>query len=151
MKNVGAFVLFDQPNLGLSAVTTPATETTPAVVSKTFSPAIVQDAFGEIKFYGDAFMLEVGLFVPPFSHNGLQSTSSWIPLDVANTAAVVAGAATVTLRDTGLQLKGYELDDHFEWRLGVFSGLRQPTNGNNPTAHNAPLISGKLQYQFFDP
>src|SRR5262249_8249162 len=33
----------------------------------------------------------------------------------------------------------------------VFSGLRQPTNGNNPTAHNAPLISGKLQYQFFDP
>jgi hypothetical protein len=151
LKGVSALVLFDQPNLGSATLAAAATETTAAVISKNFQPAIVQDAFGEVKFYGDAFMLEAGLMVVPFSHNGLQSTSSYIPLDVANTAAVLLGTATSVLRDTGFQLKGYELDDKLEWRLFVGSGLRQPAHDTAPIAHNAPRITAHVQYQFMDP
>ncbi len=150
MKGVGAFVLFDSPNLGRTTQTGAGTEMSPFVTSKNFSPAIVQDAFAEVKLAGDAFMLEAGLMVVPFSHNGLQSTSSYLPLDVANTAAVLVATSTSVLRDTGFQLKGYELDDHLEWRLFIGSGLRQPAHDTVPLAHNAPRVTGHVQYQILD-
>jgi len=142
------FVLFDTPNLG-KAVQTGTGDT--ATVSKGFTPAIVQDMWGEVKFLGDELMLEAGLMVVPFSHNGLQSTSSYLGLDVSNTAAVLAGTATSVLRDTGFQLKGYEMEDHLVFRLFVGSGLRQPANGSNPVAHNAPRVTGHVQYAILEP
>jgi len=147
-KDVGMFIMFDSPNLG-KAVQTGTGDT--ATVSKGFSPALVQDAFGEVKFAGDAFMLEAGLMDVPFSHNGLQATASYLALDLGNSAAVLVGTSTSILRDTGFQLKGYAFDDKFEWRLFTGSGLRQPANGDNPVAHNMPRVAAHLQYQFLDP
>lgn len=144
LKNVFALVLFDSPNLGQTTVL-PSGD-----VSKNFAPAVIADAFGELRVLGDAFMIEGGHMVIPFSHNGLQSTNSYLPLDVSNTAAVIAGAATAGVRDIGLQIKGYVIGERLEYRLGVFSGLRQPADGTDPPAHNAPRVTGHLQYQFFD-
>lgn len=147
-KDVGVFMLLDSPNLGrATAVGTGDT----ATVSKQFSPVIVQDAFGEVKFAGDAFMLEGGLMEVPFSHNGLQATTSYLTLDLGASAAVFVGTQTSILRDTGLQIKGYEFDDKFEWRMFVGQGLRQPANGDNAISHNMPRVSAHVQYQFFDP
>jgi hypothetical protein len=141
------FLMFDSPNLG-KAVQTGTGDT--ATVSKGFSPTIVQDVFGEVKFAGDAFMLEGGLMIVPFSHNGLQATTTYLALDIGSSAAVFAGTATSALRDTGFQLKGYAFDDKLEWRLFTGSGLRQPANGDNPVAHNTPRVAAHLQYQFLD-
>ncbi len=150
-KDVNAFILFDSPNLGRSTQTGAGTAESPFVVSRNFTPAIVQDAFGEVKFAGDAFMLEAGLMVWPFSHNGLQSTTSYLGLDVSQSVVNGAGTNTSVLRDTGLQLKGYELDDKLEFRLFVGAGLRQAAHGDAPLAHNGPRVTLHLQYQFFEP
>src|SRR5262249_11701476 len=142
------FVLFDTPNLG-KAVQTGTGDT--ATVNKGFSPAIVQDMWGEVKFLGDELMLEAGLMVVPFSHNGLQSTSSYLGLDASNTAAVLAGTATSVLRDTGFQLKGYEMDDKLQFRFFVGAGNRQPAHDDDPVAHNAPRVTGHVQYAILEP
>jgi hypothetical protein len=147
-KDVGMFIMFDSPNLG-KAVQTGMGDT--ATVSKGFAPTIVQDAFGEVKFAGDAFMLEAGLMDVPFSHNGLQATTTYLALDLSSSAAVLVATATSILRDTGFQLKGYAFADKFEWRLFTGSGLRQPARGDNPVAHNGPRVAGHVQYQFLDP
>ena len=147
VKNVSAFILFDSPNLGRTTVTGSGDT---LAVSKNFSPAIVQDAFAELKVAGDAFMIEGGLMVLPFSYNGLQSTTSYRVLDVSSTAAVLAGAATSAFRDVGLQFKGYLLDSKLEYRVGAFSGLRQGPDGADPAGHNPPRVAGRLHYQFFD-
>ena len=149
LKNLNGFFVLDSPNLGRT-VATPTGEGEPPVISKGFSPAIVQDLFAELKVSGDAFMIEGGLFIPSFSANGLQSTTSYRGLDVAATAAIVAQAGTSVLRDTGFQVKGYVLGEHLEYRLGVFSGRRQEPDGADPAGRNTPLVAGRLQYHLFD-
>ena len=146
--DLSVFVLFDTPNLG-RAVQTGTGDT--ATVSKGFSPAIVQDMWGELKLMGDQLILTAGLMVVPFSHNGLQSTSSYLGLDISNTAAVLVGTATSVLRDTGFQLKGYELDDHLVFRLFVGQGVRQPAHDDVPVSHNMPRITGHIQYAILEP
>jgi hypothetical protein len=94
-------------------------------------------------------MIEGGLMVIPFSHNELQSTTTFLTLDVGNTSTQTP--FTSGTRDTGFQVKGYVADDKLEYRLGVFAGNRQAANGTNPVGHNMPRITGKLQYQIFDP
>ncbi len=147
LKNLSAFFMVDSPNLGRTAVTTVGEDT---VVSKGFAPAVVQDLFATLKVAGDAFTIEGGLFIPGFSANGMQSTTGYRGLDVAAVAAVVAQTATSVLRDVGLQLKGYLVGDHLEYRLAVLSGLRQGADGADPAGRNAPLVSGRLQYHLFD-
>src|SRR5262249_58364170 len=66
-SDVTVFVLFDSPNLG-KALQTGTGDT--ATVSRQFTPAIVQDMWGEVKFLGDQLELEAGLMVVAFSHNG---------------------------------------------------------------------------------
>jgi hypothetical protein len=147
LKNLSGFFLLDSPNLGRTAVTTVGEDT---VVSKGFAPATVQDLFATLKVAGDAFTIEGGLFIPGFSANGMQSTTSFRGLDVAAVAAVVVQTATSVLRDVGLQAKGYLVGDHLEYRLAVVSGLRQGADGADPAGRNSPLVSGRLQYHLFD-
>jgi hypothetical protein len=168
-KEANVFFQLDAPRLGLgtlattlpvvnctttqNAMTMALTTTCASAVGKRFNAqdgggAIVQDAWGEIKLAGDAFMIEGGLMVIPFAHNELQSTTTFLTLDVSTVATQVP--FTSGTRDVGLQLKGYVADDKLEYRLGVFSGNRQATNGTNVLGHNMPRIAGKLQYQFFD-
>jgi len=168
-KDVNLWFQLDAPRLGTgttattlpvvtcstaqNATTMALTTTCASAVGKRFNAQdgggeLLQDAWGEIKFAGDAFMLELGLMVIPFSHNELQSTTTFLALDVSTVATQVP--FTSGTRDVGFQLKGYELDDKLEWRLGVFSGNRQATNGTNVLGHNMPRITGHLQYDFMD-
>lgn len=151
-KNFSIFLLFDSPNLGRGVAPVDAT----GAASKSFQPVvpsnnIMNDAFGEIKLADDAFMLEAGLMVKPFSHNGLQSTGNYIQLDISIPASLDAVTSTQVIRDLGFQLKGYVADDKLEYRIGAFQGLRQGPYGTNPISHNAPLIAGRLLYEIFDP
>lgn len=139
------YVLLDAPRIGTAVQS--GTAMAP-VVNKFGTGALVQDMFGEIKLYGDQFMLTAGLMFIPFSRHDLGSSTTRLGLDTAFTGALMPN--TSGSRDTGFQLKGYVLEDHLEYRVGVFSGARQVATGNNPVAHNAPRVTGYLQYNFLD-
>jgi hypothetical protein len=155
-KNFNMWFQFDMARAGQAtgACTTAGTPpVTTCTSTKTFSPAILQDAWGELKIAGDQFMLEAGLMIVPFSRNVLQSTTTFWTLDAANTSNLFAGpTATSATRDTGFQFKGYVLEDKLEYRVGLFSGIRQPQDATSGAGlgRNFFLISAYLQYNIFD-
>lgn len=113
----------------------------------------ILDAYGEVKFH-DAFILTAGQILVPVNRNTLQGTTTYLGLDIGNTsAATVAALQTQMLRDPGLQVKGTVLSDRFEYRLGVFSGIREAatTTPMSTQAEWGPRLSAYLQYNFLDP
>lgn len=161
MKNVSIWFQFDAPRIGgaLSnagvTVNPDGTATATSSIGKRFNAQdgggeLLQDAWAEIKLAGDAFMLEVGLMVIPFGRNELQSTTTFLTLDIGNTSALVPN--TSGTRDVGFELKGYLLDDHLEYRAGIFSGARQAASAADQHAlgHNFFRLTGLLQYDLFD-
>jgi hypothetical protein len=151
-KNVNAFFQLDVPRLGqaLAGGTADAPTATKRFNAQDGGGMIVQDAFGEVKLSDDDVMLEAGLMIVPFGHNELQSTLTFLTLDLSTVAALIPN--TSGTRDVGFQLKGYVADDKLEYRVGVFSGLRQPANATagNPVGHDFFRVAGHFQYQLFD-
>lgn len=124
----------DDPNLGKMAAGT-----------KTLTSGfIVQDAFLEYKI-SNAFRLDGGLMLVPFSRNTMQSTLSYYTLDISP-ITTVSNIVTDSsgLRDVGFQARGFFCDDHLTYRVGLFSGERIGV-GNNSLR-----TAGYLQYDFFD-
>jgi len=146
MKNITLYVLLESSSLGMA--------TGNPTNNKNFSPPQILDAWGEVKFH-DAFMLEGGLMIVPVSRNHVMATTTYLGLDTGNTTAVTLGALqTSVLRDVGFQAKGQLFDDHFEYRLGIFSGIRDAPTGTPQVevgAQNAPRFSGYFQYNFLEP
>ena len=149
---MSVFIILDAPRTGLATAggTTDAPTATKRFNAQDGGGEIVQDAWGEVKLVGDALMVEAGLMFIPFARHELGSATTRLTLDSGNTAFLVPN--TSGGRDIGLQLKGYLLEDHLEYRVGVFSGARQPVNAaeGNPIAHNFFRVSGYLQYDIFD-
>jgi hypothetical protein len=134
-KNVAFFVETDTPNLGK---TLPAGKNIPGTL-------IIQDAYVEVKV-NDAFAVDAGLMFIPFSRNFLQSAASLLPIDYgANTYVQSAPTQSSTGRDTGFQAKGYFLENHLEYRVGAFQGLR------DTASHGAFRYAGRVQYNVLDP
>lgn len=130
-KEISFFFETDDPKLGL----------TPKNLASGF---IIQDALMEWR-PTKVFQLVGGLMIVPFTRHGLQSTVSYMTLDISPIATVTN---TVTqssaLRDVGFEAKGFFFDDHLLYRVGEFSGERD-TNG-----HDSPRTTGYLQYDFFN-
>jgi hypothetical protein len=131
-KDINFFVETDDPKLGI----------TPKNLASGF---ILQDALLEWR-PTTQFQIVGGLMIVPFTRNGLQSTLSYLTLDVSPISTVTN---TVTqssaLRDMGFEAKGFFLKDHLLYRIGEYSGERD-TNG-----HNAPRTTGYVQYDFLSP
>jgi hypothetical protein len=86
-----------------------------------------------------------GLFIVPFTRNGLQSTLSYLTLDVSPLMTVNNSATqSSALRDLGFQFKGFFARERLQYRVGAFDGQRD-ANG-----HNSLRTTGYLQYDFFD-
>ena len=130
-KNISFFFETDDPKLGI----------TPKNLASGF---IIQDALMEWK-PSDHFQVDGGLFIIPFSRNGLQSTLSYMTLDVSPISTVTNSTTqSSALRDMGFQFKGFFANDRLQYRLGAFDGERD-ANG-----HNSLRTAGYLQYDFFD-
>jgi hypothetical protein len=130
-KDVSFFFETDDPKLGI----------TPKNLSAGF---IIQDALIEWR-PAKQLQLSGGLFIVPFTRNGLESTLSYLTLDLSPIAAVNNSATqSSALRDMGFQLKGFFAKDRLHYRIGAFDGLRD-ANG-----HNSLRTTGYLQYDFFD-
>ena len=91
------------------------------------------------------FNLAGGLIRVPTARDALESASSEFTIDFNTYAFMTSTALNGTAgRDTGVQLRGYFLDDRLEYRAAVVSGMRE--NGNR----NSFRKVGRLQYNFFD-
>jgi hypothetical protein len=150
-KDVSAFLQLDAPRLGQALAG--ANADSPA--TKRFNAqdgggSVLLDGWTEIKLVGEALMLEAGLMLIPFSRNELQSSTTFLTLDIAPTSQQIPN--TFGQRDVGFEVKGYLLRDHLEYRAGIFSGSRQAANAmeGNPIGHNLFRATGMLQYNLFD-
>lgn len=159
VKNVFFNFLFEAGNVG---------KADPSTGAKANNIPTVLDAYGQVKF-ADAFWLSAGNILMPLTRNGTQPTTTYLTLDTANIATTPAlQVNTFVLRDLGIQANGFFLDNHLEYRLGVFQGSRQaealtgarsatgacnpPTCFVNQTAgHNGPRVVGSLLFNFWDP
>lgn len=141
---IRAFMLIEGPNLG-RATGNPANP-------KNFDSIALLDAWAEVKVRNE-LTIAGGLMIVPLSRNGLQGTTTYLGLDVGNTSVAAFSALQQSLvRDTGFQLKGFLANDHLEYRVGVYSGIREPASMMPPEigATNAPLFSAYVQYNAFD-
>jgi hypothetical protein len=131
-KDISFFVETDDPKLGI----------TPKNLATGF---VLQDALLEWR-PSKEFQIVGGIMIVPFSRNGLQSTLSYLTLDVSP-MSTVSNTATQSsaLRDVGFEAKGFFFKDRLLYRIGEFAGERD-ANGKN-----SPRTVGYLQYDFFTP
>jgi hypothetical protein len=149
VRNVFFNVLFEAGNLG-KADTASGVKTSNGVAGPVSTPQIL-DAYGQVKF-ADAFWLSGGNILMPLTRNGTQPTTTYVSIDNANidTTPVLQGNSYV-LRDLGIQANGYFLDNHLEYRAGMFQGSRQAATATQTASHNAPRFVGSLMFNFWDP
>jgi len=129
--DISFFFETDDPKLGI----------TPKNLASGF---IIQDALMEWK-PTNVFQVDGGLFIVPFSRNGLQSTLSYMTLDVSPLSTITnTTTQSSALRDMGFQVKGFFYKDRLQYRVGAFDGERD-ANG-----HNSLRTAGYVQYDFLD-
>ena len=139
-KDIYFNVLFEASNLGRADLTQTST--------KSFVSPQILDAYGQVKF-ADFFWLSGGSILMPLTRNGLQPTTTYVSIDNANvdTTPVLQGNSNV-LRDLGFQANGFFVENHVEYRVGVFQGSRQASIATQTASHNAPrfvaMVSANL-------
>ncbi|MBK5259069.1 MAG: hypothetical protein JJE51_05705 [Thermoanaerobaculia bacterium] len=91
------------------------------------------------------FNLSGGLVRVPTSREALESSTNEFTIDFNTYAYTATGALAGTGgRDTGIMARGYLFKDRFEYRGGLFSGVRQAGS------RNAFRKVARVQYNFFD-
>ena len=141
-KNVFFNILFESA-MGKADLTQPST--------KANSIPQMLDAYGQVKFANE-FWLSGGNILMPLTRNGLQPTTTYVSIDVANssTSPILQGNSYV-LRDTGIQANGFFVDNHVEYRLGVWQGSRQAgITGQSSASHNGPRVIAMVSANFWD-
>src|SRR5262245_54727529 len=144
-RRLQIFVLIEGSNLGRGSGVAAAS----GFDNKNFSSIALLDGWAELQFH-DYFYLEAGLMLVPLARNILQATTTYLSLDVGSTSATLLSLGTTVLRDVGIEAKGYLLDDHLEYRLGVFGGLRDLPTMTQIGSKNSPRVAGFLQYNALD-
>ena len=129
----------DDPNLGK------ATAALNAAGVKDAGTIFVQDFVATYKF-AKGFQLDGGLLLMEQDYNHNQSAASLMALDFG---PFIFNESTPTQsrtgRDYGLRARGYVADDHLEYRLGLYQGVRGINNSNEFR------YAGRLMYSFFTP
>jgi hypothetical protein len=94
----------------------------------------VQDAFVTAKPAGNLLKIDAGYMLPPLSHNAVQGAGTLYGVDyfanshrrnvISNADPFGSSGQSPQGRDAGVQVRGLLLDDHIEYRVGIFQGLR---------------------------
>jgi len=155
--SVEYFLDTDYPNLFLAnnVAGNPAATPPTADTSVKNTPGMnVQDAFVTYKAVGDAFKIDAGYMLPPLAHNAVQGAGTLYSWDYFTYSFQHSNAFGTTSnpvgRDAGLQLRGLVIDNHLEYRVGLFQGLR---DGQTPTevgANNMFRATGRVQVNILD-
>lgn len=101
----------------------------------------ISDAYFEYK-HSDAFFLTAGLYRAPTSRQELTGTSGIHGLDFHS--AFTKQPTPVSMRDVGLQVRGFLVDKHLEYRFAVF-------DGSEPNPLNAlPRLMARAAWHAFE-
>jgi len=147
VRNVYFNVLFEAGNFGR---VDPPPSGNQATGAKTNGTPQILDAYGQVKF-ADWFWLSGGSILLPLSRNGLQPTTTYVSIDVSNIAQTpVAQGNSFVLRDLGFQANGFFVDNHVEYRAGVFQGSRQASISTQTASHNAPRFVAMVSANLWD-
>lgn len=132
-KNWSYFIETDSPNLGKGN----------ADGTKNAGDVYIQD-FAVTWTQSDAFKVDFGLLLIPFSHNSLQSAATLLPVDYGPYSFVQSTATDSRVgRDYGVLARGL-VAKHFEYRVGVFGGDR------GIDATNSFRYTARVAYHVFD-
>ena len=82
----------------------------------------IQDAYVEFNLH-EAFQVDVGMVLVPFSHNSFQSAASHISLDYQSALIRYPHGAHKVWRDAGLIFRGLLLDKRIDYRVGIYDGV----------------------------
>ncbi len=94
----------------------------------------VQDVIVTYRALGDTLKVDAGFMLPPLSHNALQGAAWLYGPDyfvnsfrrnvLSSLDPFSSNGQSPAGRDAGVQLRGLVLNDHLEYRVGLFQGLR---------------------------
>lgn len=133
-KDWSYFVETDSPNLG---------KATTAAGAKDAGNIYIQDAYLTFE-PSDVFKVDAGMILVPLGHNHNQSAASLLPVDYGPyTFTESAAVGSRVGRDYGVQVRGYPLKQHLEYRLGVFQGVR------GTDARNSFRVAGRAVWYPF--
>jgi hypothetical protein len=129
-EKLSFFAETDNPNLG---------KFDSATNKKGAGDTYIQDAYATYSF-GNEFMIDAGMLLFPVSHHSGQSAASLLGIDYGPYAFVWSTPTDCRVgRDYGVQARGYLGDNHFEYRVGVFQGVRG-VNSTNPQRFMARAV-----------
>jgi hypothetical protein len=115
----------------------------------------ILDAFVTYKAVGDALKIDAGYMLPAMAHNALQGATTLYSWDYFvysfRHSNSFQSSADPTGRDAGVQLRGLVLDDHLEYRIGLFQGLREGQTADEVGSQNFFRTTGRLQINLLDP
>jgi hypothetical protein len=113
----------DDPNLGKGSGTT---------APKAFATSMYIQDFVVTYALAHEFQIEGGEILTPNSYNHLTSAGALLPLDYgAFSFQEITPMQDNVGRDFGLDLRGYLANDHLEYRLGMFQGVRGVEDTNS--------------------
>ncbi|MES1188483.1 MAG: hypothetical protein ABUL60_32000 [Myxococcales bacterium] len=115
----------------------------------------VQDAFGTFKAIDDALKIDMGYMLPPSTHNADQGAGTLYSWDYFNNSFRNSNAfnssGNPVGRDAGVQVRGLVLDNHLEYRGGLFQGRRNPAAMDGKVgARNFFRFAARIQANIFD-
>jgi hypothetical protein len=141
--NISFFFQTDDPKLGLSPSSSAASKT--LTTGNSTSPGfLIQDAWAAYRV-NTHLELSGGEMLVPVNRQALQSTLSYYTVNISSVSTVNNTALVESaLRDIGFQARGYFFNDRFQYRGGIFDGVR------TPDGRNSPREALYLQYDFFD-
>jgi len=159
-KNFEYFFDTDAPNLFKGDTNVNAAAVAPANPNgsgaKGGNTMIVQDIFGTWKAVDDAFKIDIGYMLTPGAHNALQGAGTLYGVDyfsntfIHNTLLNTGTGVNPAGRDVGLQFRGLVLDNHLEYRVGIFQGKRNAGSADQVAGQNMFRLAGRVQVNFLD-
>lgn len=124
---------------------------------------VVQDALATWKAYDDMLKFDAGYMLTPGAHNALQGAGTLLGLDYFSNSfnhTNVFNAATAPVgRDAGIEVRGLLLDNHIEYRAGLFQGFRKPATAapmmpagatGDVASQNMFRFAGRIQINLLD-
>lgn len=147
-ENVTVFFQTDDPRLGYAGATGQ---------KNINSGFLIQDAYAQWNFLGNAMALQGGKFLVPTNRQIMTSVATFLALDLPNWAQQQGPIVEEDGgRDYGVGFNGALFGNHLTYRTGVFSGWRAPTSpqeaplGSAAGSRNPLFYAGRVQYDFFD-
>ena len=129
----------DSPNIGKAS----PEKTGNPTGAKEAGNIYIQDAYFTYN-EGDGFKVDAGMILIPLGHNHNQSAATLLPVDYSPYSCTEgASLGSRAGRDYGVQVRGYPLKQHLEYRLGVFQGAR------GVEARNGMRVAGRAVWYPF--